>query len=102
MLWLEVITSVIQNGLLHWAKRLTVVDCNHRYVAPSWEAINAKSLVQNTNCNMHSPVLAPPSNEVDLYWFVLGLIWCLAAAAGANLAPTTVGGSSGLEIWDLG
>ena len=52
---------------------------------------------------MHSPVLAPPSNEVDLYWFVLGLIWQgLAAAAGANLAPTTVGGSSGLEIWDLG
>ena len=59
--------------------------------------------MQNTNCNTHSPVLAPPSNEVDLYWFVLGLIWQpLAAAAGANLAPTTVGGSSGLEIWDLG
>ena len=51
---------------------------------------------------MHSPVLAPPSNEVDLYWFVLGLIWCLAAAAGADLAPTTGGGSSGLEIWNLG
>ena len=82
---------------------LTVEDCNHRYVEPFWEAINAKSLVQNTNCNMHSPVLAPPSNEVDLYWVVPGLIWQrLTAAAGANLAQTTGGGSSGLEIWDLG
>ena len=52
---------------------------------------------------MHSPVLAPPSNEVDLYWVVPGLIWQrLTAAAGANLAPTTGGGSLGLEIWDLG
>ena len=51
---------------------------------------------------MHSPVLAPPSIKADLYYVVLGLIWCLAAAAGANLAPTTGGGSSGLEIWDLG